>query len=357
MKKVISTAVAATMIFGCLTAVTMASEIKYETVFDASTLTRGGLNDAAVGDKWSGWSVEGANANLKTYNEIDYLQMYRTKNENDGTPVVIAPNGGYGNGADSFKISFIMRSTGFAHCVLEDINGNYIGGYSFCEPNVGFWAGSGEKMYCSESDKTDANGDKRLSTYLKSDIVTGDKSGVKTFTDDSSIMTITVTNYEADEMYDFAYHTVNFTMTDDGIDTVLSTEYYSGKANGFKALHSWTDNNSWAHVGYGNLKIEVATEETSEIKPATKYTGYTNNEDYANADAVGFTADIASSEFSNTPSLTWYLSNNNGESYKELTSGKLPTISGESIVKVGLIVYGLPVSVSADTLSAGYSVQ
>ena len=134
---------------------------------------------------------------------------------------------------------------------------NYIGGYCFWSEDGGFWSGSGERQYCTDSDITDANGDKRLNTYLKSDIVTGDKEGNKSFTNNSSIMTITVENHNADDIYNFVYHTVKFTMTDGDTDTVLSTEYYKGKINGFKSLCSHIEDNKWNHVGYGNLKIEV----------------------------------------------------------------------------------------------------
>lgn len=231
---------------------------QYITVFDASTLSDNDVNDTPVSDKWTGWTVTGENANLRTYDGIDYLQIYRTASGDVGTPVVYTPDGGYGAGADSFRISFVMRSSGaVADCVLEDIDGNYIGGYTYWSETGGFWAGSGERQYCGNDSKTDANGDKRLNTYLKSDIITGDKEGCKGFTNNSTIMTITITNYEADELYEEPYHTVSFVMTDNGSDTVLSTEYYSGKVNGFKALHSYIEDTQWNIVAYGNLKIET----------------------------------------------------------------------------------------------------
>lgn len=104
-----------------------------------------------------------------------------------------------------------------------------------------------------------------------------------------------------------------------------------------------------------NFKASLTTVNMeSEILSAEKYTGYTNDADLANPDALGFTATIDSLSDKAVSSLTWYLKNGNSE-YKELTSGKIPTVSGNGSAMISLIVYDLPEDVTAGDISAGYT--
>lgn len=100
------------------------------------------------------------------------------------------------------------------------------------------------------------------------------------------------------------------------------------------------------------VTIISENDESPEITAADKYDFETDTA-LANPDAIGFTASFVPETTLN--SLTWYLSNDGGKSYKELIKGNLPEITGNGEVKVGLIVYDLPIS--ADNLSAGYSVE
>lgn len=90
--------------------------------------------------------------------------------------------------------------------------------------------------------------------------------------------------------------------------------------------------------------------------PPTPYTAekyvYTNNPEFGESDAVGFTATIGNLSGKSVNTLTWYIKKTD---YKELTSGTIPTISGEGTVNIGFIVYDLPEGVTADNISAGYT--
>lgn len=89
------------------------------------------------------------------------------------------------------------------------------------------------------------------------------------------------------------------------------------------------------------------------IKPAEKYT-YINDDNLSDKDAVGFIATIGGLSGKVVNSLTWYIKKADTE-YKELTSGTIPTVTGEGEAKIGLIVYDLPTGVAAEDISAGYT--
>lgn len=238
----------------------------WQTVFDAEEYN---YNDAAalttsISEIWTDWEVSGNGSAVYSHYGKPAVNGMSVRPVSS-TEVLTITSPGFAAGADAFKIEFVMGcGANYFDTMVYDNDGNPIFSYDYGSNTDGFYPQVADRSF---GENTPA--------YLKSDPTRDDSNPAHTtFKNDTSIMTITVENKTG--LVDGTDHNGDYYVVTYNCDgNEFDKEYYSGRANGFKAISCFKNGNG-ADCVYAKLKISEYSE--------TKYVAQWENEKFETLD-------------------------------------------------------------------------
>lgn len=243
------------------------TELSWQTVFDATTYNYADATAIVtpITTIWTDWSVSGGGSALYScYGHVNGMSVRPANNPESGDPLTItSPD--LAEDADAFKIEFVLGcGTNYFDTMVYDADSEPIFSYDYGSSTGGFFPrvayrsfGEGVPIHIKSEPAEDALKDRYGSVYT-------------TFTNDKSVMTITVENkngaVENSNHTEGDYYVVTYNC--DGKD--FDKEYYKGRANGFGGISCFKNGNG-ADCVYAQLKIYELTDKKYVARSGDRY--------------------------------------------------------------------------------------
>lgn len=233
-------------------------------VFDATTYDYSSATalDTDITDIWIDWRVSGnGSAKYSFYASVNGMSVQ----PGSSSEALTITSPGYAKNADAFKIEFTMGcGADYFDTMVYDTDSKPIFSYDYGSSTGGFFPrvayrsfGEGVPIHIKSEPAEDALKDRYGSVYT-------------TFTNDKSVMTITVENkngaVENSNHTEGDYYVVTYNC--DGKD--FDKEYYKGRANGFGGISCFKNGNG-ADCVYAQLKIYELTDKKYVARSGDRY--------------------------------------------------------------------------------------